>query len=86
MLEEATMLRKSKPMVFAASLIWVISGIDVDEAWLWRHYCRDAYAGVVMSVVASQIVETTDRSESLFVAMATRHPPHARDLGAETLL
>ena len=61
-------------------------GIDLDEAWLWKHYCRDAYAGVVMSVVASQIVETTDRSESLFVAMATRHTQHALDLGAEALL
>jgi len=61
-------------------------GIDVDESWLWRHYCRDAYAGVVMSVVASQIVATTDRSESLFAAMATRHSQHALDLGAATLL
>lgn len=60
--------------------------IDLDGAWLWKHYCRDAYAGVVMSVVASQIVETTDRSESLFVAMATRHTQHALDLGSEALL
>lgn len=61
-------------------------GIDVDEAWLWKHYCRDAYAGVIMSVVASQIVATTDRSEALFEAMATRHTQHALDLGAAALL
>ncbi len=61
-------------------------GIDLDEAWLWTHYCRDAYAGVIMSVVASQIVATTDRSEALFATMATRHTQHALDLRAAALL
>ena len=29
-------------------------GVDVDEAEFWRQYCRDAYAGIIMSVAASQ--------------------------------
>ncbi len=61
-------------------------GVDLDEAWLWRHYCRDAYGGVIMSVIASQIVATTERSEALFATMATRHTQHALDLNAASLL
>ena len=36
-------------------------------------------AGVIMSVVASQIVERTERGDEMFVAMATRHTSHALD-------
>lgn len=61
-------------------------GISVDAGDVWRHYCRDAYSGVVMSVVASQIVGASDRSEAMFTAMATRHVRHALDLAAESLI
>jgi hypothetical protein len=61
-------------------------GVSVDAEDFWRHYCRDAYSGVVMSVVASQIVGASDRSEAMFTAMATRHVRHALDLGAESLI
>jgi hypothetical protein len=61
-------------------------GIDIDERWLWTNYCRDAYSGVIMTVIASQIVATTERSEPLFAAMATRHTQHALDLGAAALV
>ncbi len=58
--------------------------VDTDE--LWMQYRRDAYAGIVMSVIAPQIVGTSARSEGMFAAMATRHAQHALDLESETLL
>jgi hypothetical protein len=61
-------------------------GVDVDEGWVWHQYARDAFAGIVMSVVASQIVQVTERSEAMFAAMATRHVRHALDLDAESLV
>jgi len=61
-------------------------GVAVDAADLWRQYRRDAYAGVVMSVIASQIVGTSDRSEAMFAAMATRHTQHVLDLDSESSL
>lgn len=57
-------------------------GVDVDRDWLWMQYRREAFAGVVMSVVASQIVGTTARSEAMFAAMASRHVQHCLDLAS----
>jgi len=39
-----------------------------------------------MSVIASQIVGGSDRSESMFAAMATRHAQHVIDVDSESLL
>ncbi len=55
-------------------------GVDVSETWLWEQYRREAFGGVVMAVVASQVVGRSDRSEALFATMATRHLQHALDL------
>jgi len=61
-------------------------GVAVDGDEFWLQYRRDSYAGIIMSVVASQIVGVSDRSEAMFAAMASRHTQHALDLGAEGLL
>jgi len=61
-------------------------GVAVDADDFWRHYVRDAFGGVVMAVVASQVVGSSERSEAMFAAMATRHIRHALDLGAESLI
>lgn len=61
-------------------------GVDLDEQWLWTQYRRDAFAGVIMAVVASQVVGSSERSEAMFTAMATRHLQHALDLDAWSLL
>jgi hypothetical protein len=61
-------------------------GVTVDSEALWCQYRRDAYAGVVMSVIASQIVGANHRSEAMFAAMATRHLQHVLDLDSEALL
>lgn len=61
-------------------------GVDVDRSWVWDEYRREAFAGVIMAVVASQVVGGSDRSESMFAAMATRHLQHALDLDALDLV
>ena len=60
--------------------------VRVDAAEFWRHYARDAFSGVIMSVVASQIVGASERSEAMFAAMAVRHTRHALDLASESLI
>jgi hypothetical protein len=60
--------------------------VDVDSSWLWTQYCRESFGGVVMAVVASQVVGESVRSESMFAAMATRHLQHALDTGALDLI
>jgi len=55
-------------------------GVDADEGWVWEQYRRDAFAGVIMSVIASQVVGGSDRSEAMFAAMASRHLQHCLDL------
>jgi len=61
-------------------------GIDLDAGWLWEQYRRDAFAGVIMAVVASQVVGGSERSEAMFTAMAVRHLQHALDLGSMALV
>jgi hypothetical protein len=61
-------------------------GVTIDDAWVWQQYRREAFAGVVMSVIASQIVGGTERSEAMFAAMATRHLQHATELDRESLI
>lgn len=59
-----------------------------DYSWdaCWSDYRRHAFAGVVMAVVASMIVEQTERGDEMFVAMASRHTEHALDLDSEDFL
>ncbi len=61
-------------------------GVTVDENEFFQQYSRDAFGGVIMAVVASQIVGSSDRSEAMFAAMATRHVRHALDLHSESLI
>lgn len=61
-------------------------GVDVDPAWLWQQYRREAFGGVIMAVVASQVVGGSDRSEAMFAAMATRHLQHCVDLDSLDLI
>lgn len=60
--------------------------IDVSADWVHRHYRREAIAGVIMSVVASQIVQRTERGDQMFMAMATRHIQHALDSDTLSLI
>ena len=57
-------------------------GHRLDREWVRTHYRREALSGVVMAVVASQIVQRTDRGDLMFEAMATRHALQALDHGS----
>lgn len=60
--------------------------VAIDDDWAWQQYRREAFSGVIMAVIASQIVGGTERSEAMFAAMATRHLQHALDLESEALI
>ena len=52
--------------------------LSLDEAWsLYRRY---AFSGFVMAVIASMIVQQTDRGDEMFMAMANRHAQQVVDL------
>ncbi|HUS43450.1 MAG TPA: phosphotransferase [Ilumatobacteraceae bacterium] len=61
-------------------------GVSLDEAWVWEQYRRDAFAGLVVAAMASQIVTLNDRSEAMFGAMAQRHLCQALDLDSFDLV
>ncbi len=52
----------------------------------WRQclvdYKRATLAGVLMTVIASQVVASDDRGDAMFAAMAERHFSHAIDHNA----
>ncbi|MCU1393943.1 MAG: Phosphotransferase enzyme family protein [Ilumatobacteraceae bacterium] len=59
-----------------------------DYGWdqCYRDYRRSTWAGLVMAVAASMLVERTDRGDEMFLTMATRHSMHALDLDAVQFL
>ncbi len=61
-------------------------GITLDESWVWEQYRRDAFAGLAVAAMASQIVTLNDRSEAMFGAMAQRHLRQALDLDSFSLI
>jgi len=61
-------------------------GVELDESWVWEEYRRDAFAGLTVAAMASQIVTLNDRSEAMFGAMAQRHLRQALDLDSISLV
>ncbi len=57
-----------------------VSGYDWDRCW--RDYRRGTWAGLVMAIAASMLVERTERGDQMFLTMASRHARHALDLDA----
>lgn len=57
-------------------------GVELADGELDEGYARYSFAGVIMAVIASQIVGGSERSEAMFAAMATRHLQQALDLDA----
>lgn len=62
------------------------SGVGLDWDDCWQQYRRHTFAGLVMAVAASMLVEQTARGDDMFMAMANRHGRHALDLDAEALI
>ncbi|MFQ5697755.1 MAG: phosphotransferase family protein [Myxococcota bacterium] len=52
----------------------------------WRDYRLFSFSGLIMAVVASMIVEQTDRGDDMFMVMASRHAVQALDLDADEFL
>jgi hypothetical protein len=61
-------------------------GHKIDHEWVKNHYRREAISGLVMAVIASQIVGRTERGDKLFEVMATRHITQGLENGALSLL
>ena len=61
-----------------------VTGYDWDECW--ADYRRGTFAGLIMAVAASMLVERTDRGDEMFLTMAARHSRHVLDLDAAELL
>jgi len=59
-----------------------------DYPWerCWQDYRRGTFAGFGVTVIASMLVQQTDRGDDMFTAMARRHSRHALDLGAAEFL
>ena len=57
-------------------------------AWerCWEDYRRGTFSGFAVTVIASMMVQQTERGDEMFVAMARRHARHALDLGAAEFL
>ncbi len=47
---------------------------------------RDSFAGLLMAIVASMVVQRTERGDLMFLTSAGRHAQHALDSGAPALL
>jgi hypothetical protein len=62
------------------------SGLALDAEQCWREYRRHAFGGVLMVLLATMIVERTERGDEMFMAMLKRHCQQALDLEAEELL
>ncbi len=61
-----------------------VGGYGWDQ--LWQDYRGSTFAGLLMAIAASMIVERTPRGDDMFMAMATRHAAHIIDLEADRLL
>ena len=61
-----------------------VEGYGWDECW--TDYRRGTFAGLMMAVAASMLVERTERGDRMFMAMASRHAQHALDLDALDLV
>jgi hypothetical protein len=61
-------------------------GHTIDHDWVKDHYRCEAISGIVMAVIASQIVGRTTRGDKMFEVMATRHLLQALENNALGLL
>ena len=61
-----------------------VTGFDWSDCW--QAYRRGVFAGFGVTVIASMLVQRTQRGDEMFIAMARRHARHALDLGAAEFL
>ncbi|MEZ4325021.1 MAG: TIGR03857 family LLM class F420-dependent oxidoreductase [Polyangiales bacterium] len=61
-----------------------VAGYDWDACW--EDYRRGTFTGLVVTVIASMMVQQTERGDRMFATMAQRHARHVLDLGGAELL
>ncbi|MBW2282650.1 MAG: phosphotransferase [Deltaproteobacteria bacterium] len=61
-----------------------VTGYDAERCW--SDYRRGVFSGFAVTVIASVMVQQTERGDEMFTAMARRHARHALDLGADEFL
>ena len=61
-------------------------GVGLTEEEAWRQYRLFSFGGFVMAIVASMLVEQTERGDEKFMAMANRHGQHILQLEAQSFL
>jgi aminoglycoside/choline kinase family phosphotransferase len=61
-----------------------VTNYDWDQCW--NDYRKGSFAGLIMAVAASMLVERTDRGDQMFLTMASRHSRHALDLDAPDVI
>jgi aminoglycoside phosphotransferase (APT) family kinase protein len=59
---------------------------DYSLAQLRHDTRRDAFGGVLMAIVASMVVQRTERGDLMFLTSTTRHAQHALDVDAPAIL
>ncbi|MFW2336491.1 phosphotransferase family protein [Ilumatobacter sp.] len=56
-------------------------GVDIADEAVWEGYVLGSATGYFMAVLASQIVERTERGDEMFAVMAERHADQIRTVG-----
>ena len=57
------------------------AGVDLTDEAAWDGYVLGSASGYIMAVLASQVVERTDRGDEMFAVMAERHAAQMRAVG-----
>ena len=57
------------------------AGVDIDDDVVWDGYVLGTASGYLMAVIASQLVEQTERGDAMFAVMAERPAEQMRELG-----
>jgi hypothetical protein len=61
-----------------------VTGYTLEQ--LRRDTRRDSFGGVLMAIVASMVVQRTERGDLMFLTSTTRHAQHALDIDAPAIL
>jgi hypothetical protein len=61
-----------------------VEGYSLDQ--LRRDTRRDSFGGLLMAIVASMVVQRTERGDLMFLTSASRHAQHALDVDATEFL
>jgi aminoglycoside phosphotransferase (APT) family kinase protein len=64
----------------------VVAGAEQSWDDCWAGYRRYALGGLMMAILASQVVVRTERGDAMFTVMAEHAGRHALDLDAESFL